>query len=73
MNEFVFDNKQNSNDYYLNLDWENKRNLEQLNTNFRSRNHLISNKENKKLYSIVNRQAKEKTEEILVALNSYLK
>ena len=73
MNEFVFDNKQNSNDYYLNLDWENKRNLEQLNTNFRYRNHLISNKENKKLYSIVNRQAKEKTEEILVALNSYLK
>ena len=73
MNEFVFDNKQNSNDYYLNLDWGNKRNLEQLNTNFRYRNHLISNKENKKLYSIVNRQAKEKTEEILVALNSYLK
>tara|TARA_B100000029_G_scaffold43070_1_gene39926 strand:- start:48 stop:161 length:114 start_codon:yes stop_codon:yes gene_type:complete len=34
---------------------------------------LWSNKENKKMYSIVNREAKEKTEELLLILSIYLK
>ena len=72
MDEFVFDENDTSNIYW-NLDWENKRNFEQLKTNFRYKNHLLSNKENKKLYSIVNREAKEKTEELLLILNIYLK
>ena len=72
MDEFVFDKNDTSNIFW-NLDWENKRNFEQLKTNFRYKNHLLSNKENKKLYSIVNREAKEKTEELLLILNIYLK
>ena len=72
MDEFVFDENDTSNIYW-NLDWENKRNFEQLKTNFRYKNHLLSNKENKKLYSIVNREAKEKTEELLLILSIYLK
>ena len=72
-NEFIFDDKPTINKGFWNLDWANKRNIEQLKTNYKYRNFLISNRGNKNMYLSQNKVAKKMTEEVLLELNNYLK
>ena len=71
--EFIFDDKPTINKGFWNLDWANKRNIEQLKTNYKYRNFLISNRGNKNMYLSQNKVAKKMTEEVLLELNNYLK